>query len=188
MINREWISQNAKNPRAASLPRLRRILQQRRRRVGRWGSQRTSWSKQFVSAETSASNAVAESIRLQEQARWVRYDIMSLRLTLLGIAASLSFSACGTSLSQGGQQVNYSTKQEPPSDCEMIDSVYHEGTFECEATVSSLQNALRNKTADLGGNFLVIDTIVTINTKDGSCFKGAGRAFTCPASRATQDR
>ena len=102
-----------------------------------------------------------------------------MKRNLIAMFALLLTASCGTPITSAGQRVKYVTKSEAPPECQMIDSVSHDGAFECEPSVTDAQNALRNKTADMGGNFLVIDVVIAQNTENGTCYKSTGRAFSC---------
>ncbi len=60
-----------------------------------------------------------------------------------------------TKLSPGGRGVKLIMKEEAPDSARLIDDI------ECdqEESVTSAKNCMRNKTAELGGNLVVIDTV-----------------------------
>src|SRR5271167_4159159 len=62
-----------------------------------------------------------------------------------------------------GSNVRYATKSEAPSSCKELGEV-SAGSFFALMTMESVKNDLRNQTSDLGGNFLVIDQISSVNT------------------------
>lgn len=100
-------------------------------------------------------------------------------------------------LNESAQNVKYSTKSEAPKDCKEIGEV-SVGSFLPHMTMESVKNEMRNKTAAMGGNFLVIDEIKSVSsstpptvganglmTSGGSSssgYAGSGRAYQCPQS------
>ena len=87
-------------------------------------------------------------------------------------------SSCMATLTKGGKSVKYVTKAEAPSDCKEIGEV--ELGFPKGGSVSDVKIKLRNKTAEMGGNFLVIDTIeVAYDQNGGKYYDGSGRAYKC---------
>ena len=110
-------------------------------------------------------------------------------LAVCALAASCS------SLNESAQNVKYSTKSEAPKDCREIGEV-SVGSILAHFTMESVKNEMRNKTAEMGGNFLVIDEIKSVtsstpptigsnglligggSSSDG--YAGSGRAYHCP--------
>lgn len=79
-----------------------------------------------------------------------RIGPISLFLTFLG-ALSIG---CATSLTEGGRRVEYLEQPQPPAECEYLGEVYAE-----DPNLGDLKVELRNEVGELGGNFLVIDSI-----------------------------
>jgi hypothetical protein len=48
--------------------------------------------------------------------------------------------------------------------------------------MTSVKNAMRNKTAEMGGNYLVIDELRSVQGTNGSSggYAGSSRAYRCP--------
>ena len=100
-------------------------------------------------------------------------------------------------LNESAQNVKYSTKSEAPKDCKEIGEV-SVGSFFAHMTMESVKNEMRNKTAAMGGNFLVIDEIKSVSSStpltvgsnglmttggsSSSGYAGSGRAYQCPKS------
>lgn len=102
------------------------------------------------------------------------------KIIQLLIAAFLTSTilSCATTLTPEGQLVNLVTKKEAPAECELIDDV---GTgFSGKIDANSVKKTLRNQTAELGGNLVVVDTIEAHSGPDGTFYKGTGRAYKCP--------
>src|SRR5271154_3977589 len=113
---------------------------------------------------------------------------------LLMAACVLLLASC-SGLNESAQNVKYSTKSEAPKDCKEIGEV-SVGSFLPHVTMESVKNEMRNKTAEMGGNFLVIDEIKSVtsstpptigsnglligggSSSDG--YSGSGRAYQCP--------
>ena len=55
--------------------------------------------------------------------------------------------------------------------------------------MESVKNSMRNKTTEMGGNFLVIDNIKSVANNTGSTngYTGSGRAYQCPSSPANSN-
>jgi hypothetical protein len=92
------------------------------------------------------------------------------------LAGSLLLS-CTTALTPAGSEVRVAKAAH--GNCEELDIVYGSGSgggyTSTEAKMSSAQNELRNKTAELGGNLVVLDAA-------GGDINGltiSGRAFRC---------
>jgi Domain of unknown function (DUF4156) len=96
------------------------------------------------------------------------------------IAACVCIGACA-SLNESGQNVKYATKSEAPAGCKEIGEVSVGSLFQMY-DMTSVKNAMRNKTAEMGGNFLVIDDIKNVRGANGSSsgYAGSGRAYQCP--------
>ncbi len=85
------------------------------------------------------------------------------------------------SLTERGKKVKYVTKQEADSGCEELgEVVVGEGLSMGEINISQLKIQMRNKTAEMGGNFLVIDTIDKNSNGKSYYYSGTGRAYKCP--------
>jgi Domain of unknown function (DUF4156) len=111
---------------------------------------------------------------------------------LLAVGA---LAASCSSLNESAQNVKYSTKSEAPKDCREIGEV-SVGSILAHFTMESVKNEMRNRTAEMGGNFLVIDEIKSVtsstppmigsnglligggSSSDG--YAGSGRAYHCP--------
>ena len=114
---------------------------------------------------------------------------------LMAICVLLLASCSG--LNESAQNVKYSTKSEAPKDCKEIGEV-SVGSFLAHVTMESVKNEMRNKTAAMGGNFLVIDEIKSVSSStpptvgsnglmmgggfSSSGYAGSGRAYQCPQS------
>jgi hypothetical protein len=78
--------------------------------------------------------------------------------------------------------VKYVTKTEAPQFCKKIGEV-SVGSIIPLLDMESVKNSMRNKTADMGGNYLVIDEIKTIPAPTPGAstgYAGSGRAYKCP--------
>jgi hypothetical protein len=108
------------------------------------------------------------------------------------VATSLFLSSC-VGLNEAAQNVKYSTKSEASKDCKEIGEV-SVGSILPLYTIESVKNAMRNKTTEMGGNFLVIDEIKGVSSGSSvsnvvggtssytstSGYTGSGRAYQCP--------
>ena len=66
-------------------------------------------------------------------------------------------------------------KEEAPKEYQLIDDITTTGIGESD--IISVKNNLRNKTAELGGDLVVVDTIEMNNREDGTFYTGKGRAY-----------
>ncbi len=82
---------------------------------------------------------------------------------------------CAT-LSDKGKLVHYATKSEAPKVCQLLGEITI-GEDLGRINVSQLKIEMRNAVGEMGGNFLVIDTIHYSLFDD---FAGTGRAYKCP--------
>ena len=102
------------------------------------------------------------------------------------VATSLFLSSC-VGLNEAAKSVKYSTKSEASKDCKEIGEV-SVGSIVTLYTIESVKNAMRNKTTEMGGNFLVIDEVKSVSSGSGvsntaggtSGYTGSGRAYQCP--------
>jgi hypothetical protein len=101
------------------------------------------------------------------------------------LVACLLLASCA-SLNEGAQSVKYATKSEAPKDCTELGEV-SVGSLMPLYNMESVKNSMRNKTNEMGGNFLVIDDIKSVNNTAGATtgYTGSGRAYQCPQSSAT---
>jgi hypothetical protein len=101
-------------------------------------------------------------------------------LTVLMIVLALGY--CSASLTPGGKMVKYVTKQEAPAGCEEIGEVAL-GAFDKATSVTDAKVRMRNKAAEQGGNFLVIDTFEKTtmynNNVQTTYYDGSGRSYKC---------
>jgi len=82
-----------------------------------------------------------------------------------------------TKLTPVGELVEIIMKEEPPNDAEFL-GIVESGLLQVHIKQESVINDLRNKVAELGGNLLVVDTIISISDGYGGYeFTGMGRAF-----------
>jgi Domain of unknown function (DUF4156) len=114
------------------------------------------------------------------------------------LAACVFLASCA-GLNESAQNVKYSTKSEAPKDCTEIGEV-SVGSIFAHLTMESVKNEMRNKTAAMGGNFLVIDEIKSVTSytpptvganglmmgggSSSSGYAGSGRAYKCPQSES----
>ncbi len=98
------------------------------------------------------------------------------------IAGCVFFASC-SGLSESAQNVKYATKSEAPAACKEIGEV-STGSLIPMFDMTSVKNSLRNKTAEMGGNYLVVDEIKNVSGVNGSSngYAGSGRAYRCPQS------
>jgi len=98
------------------------------------------------------------------------------------IAGCALFASCA-GLSESAQNVKYATKSEAPAECKEIGEV-STGSLVPMFDMTSVKNSLRNKTAEMGGNYLVVDEIKSVRGTNGSStgYAGSGRAYQCPQS------
>ena len=78
-----------------------------------------------------------------------------LLLSVLIIIANISSCATSTALTTEGKNVQYKENGNPPKDAIYLDTIQ---TKNNDSAVSAV-NDLRNKTAELGGNYLIVDMI-----------------------------
>jgi hypothetical protein len=100
---------------------------------------------------------------------------------VFGICAGLFVSGCATELTEAGQGVQIG-KSEPAAGCRPMGPVYGTGAgggyTDSETKLRSAQNDMRNRAADIGANYVVMDAM-------GSDLHGmtmSGRAFRCDGS------
>jgi hypothetical protein len=105
----------------------------------------------------------------------------SRSLSVIALVITCLFTASCASLSESAQNVKYATKTEAPAGCKEIGEV-SVGSLVSMYDMTSVKNAMRNKTAEMGGNYLVIDDIKTVAGANGSSsgYAGTGRAYQCP--------
>jgi PBP1b-binding outer membrane lipoprotein LpoB len=98
------------------------------------------------------------------------------------LAACVLLGSC-TNLNESAQSVKYATKSEAPKDCTELGEV-SVGSLLPLYNLESVKNAMRNKTSEMGGNFLVIDDIKSVANNTGATtgYTGSGRAYQCPSS------
>lgn len=100
------------------------------------------------------------------------------RQIIVFIGIGLFVLGCGTSLSTAGQNVRVG-KAPPHANCRELGIVYGSGGggayTSTEGKVESAHNELRNKAAEKGGNFVVLDT----SSADINGVTISGRAFSC---------
>jgi hypothetical protein len=124
--------------------------------------------------------------------------MLRISLSVFGVLAictilSTFLDSCSTDLNEAARNVKYSTKSEAPKDCKelgevSVGEVSLSSPFNALPNIESVKNAMRNKTNEMGGNFLVVDTInsvaVASNAATGAPgstrFVGSGRAYQCP--------
>ncbi|PKL35999.1 MAG: hypothetical protein CVV44_17405 [Spirochaetae bacterium HGW-Spirochaetae-1] len=99
-----------------------------------------------------------------------------LKVSLILLVAMFVFSGCQTALTKEGGAVRIIMKEEPPAGAKMLATI-ESGMFSNHPSVVSVQNDLRNKTAELGGNLLVVDVIVAKSSEGGITYSGNGRAY-----------
>ena len=107
-----------------------------------------------------------------------------LFLFLIFIVSSSLFISCLEKLTKEGANVNYVIQEKAPKDCKMISAL----SDTKGSSSSDLIVRMRNKTATLGGNFLVIDVMDSATRIVGTgksvtssvYYSGAGRAYKCP--------
>ena len=99
-------------------------------------------------------------------------------LTLLGL---LMFGCI--SLTPGGTSVKYVTKAEAPKECKLLGEVdIGSGAMGFEPQATNMRDAkilMRNKAAEMGANFLVIDDIESENGEHTKTYSASGRAYLC---------
>jgi hypothetical protein len=102
-------------------------------------------------------------------------------VSVIAIMAACVFVGSCASLNESGQNVKYATKTEAPAGCKEIGEV-SSGTLMAMYDMTSVKNSMRNKTAEMGGNYLVIDGIKNVPGANGSSsgYAGSGRAYQCP--------
>jgi len=94
------------------------------------------------------------------------------------LVSLFTISSCATSLTPGGNNVRLVMKEEAPRECTLINDI-STGMLG-EPDVIGVKNFLRNKTAEMGGNLVVVDTIeVSYNQHGGKYYTGTGRAYKC---------
>ena len=104
---------------------------------------------------------------------------MKCSVWLCCVSLTLFYISCA-SLSEGGKKVQYLTKQEAGPEYELIGEVnVGQGLMSMGAfSVEDVKIKMRNQTAEMGGDLLVIDTIESHNNPDGSRrYSGTGRAY-----------
>jgi hypothetical protein len=138
-----------------------------------------------------------EDASMASAVRKVKKEIPEMKKTgfcVLMAACVLLLASC-SSLNESAQNVTYSTKSEAPKDCREIGEV-SVGSIIAHLTMESVKNEMRNKTAAMGGNFLVIDEIKSVSSSTpptigsnglligggstSSGYAGSGRAYQCP--------
>jgi hypothetical protein len=107
--------------------------------------------------------------------------VKQLLLSVTTVIATCAFLGSCAGLKESAQNVKYSTKSEAPKDCSEIGEV-SVGSILSLFDMTSVKNAMRNKTAEMGGNYLVIDDIKSVRDANGGPggYAGSGRAYRCP--------
>jgi len=94
---------------------------------------------------------------------------------------SFGISACGTDLTTGGAGVRIGKGAPDDAMCQELGIVYGSGGgggyTSGEDKLHSAQNELRNKAAEMGGNFVIMD----VSSADISSVTLSGRALRCTA-------
>jgi hypothetical protein len=105
----------------------------------------------------------------------------TLSLSVITLLPICTFLGSCAGLKDSAQSVTYSTKTEAPKDCTEIGEVSVGSIFSL-FDMTSVKNAMRNKTAEMGGNYLVIDELRSVQGTNGSSggYAGSGRAYRCP--------
>lgn len=88
------------------------------------------------------------------------------------IALTLNFVSCA-SLSDSGKRV--SIVKEVSQSCQELGDL-SSGNLASKPSHSDVKNDLRNQTAELGGNTLIVDSLSAVPFGG---YSGSGRAFTC---------
>ncbi len=102
-----------------------------------------------------------------------------MKKIVLFVVAAMFVSCASATLTKKGMEVKYVTKEEAPANCKKVNEVFMIGN-EFGADVNEIQIILRNKVAEMGGNFLVIDVIEKHQPGDGRLwYTGNGRAYKC---------
>jgi hypothetical protein len=104
-----------------------------------------------------------------------------MKKLLFVVIGCILLSCASATLTEKGMAVKYVTKEEAPKSCKKINEVYLDETkFEIANSVNEVQILLRNKTAEMGGNYLVIDVIEKHTPGDGRVwYTGNGRVYKC---------
>ncbi|GEM_PF-802562 len=100
----------------------------------------------------------------------VKMKILLPFLILLSVTGCLS-----TTLTEQGKKVQLLMKEEAPKEYQLIDDIATTGLGESD--IIGVKNNLRNKTAALGGDLVVIDTIEMHSGDAGTYYTGNGRAY-----------
>ncbi len=79
-----------------------------------------------------------------------------------------------TQLTEEGEKVKYVKNQEAPANCVEV-GIVSSGFIQLNMSENELMKQLRNKTANLGGNFLVVESVEASD----ATFKGKGIAYKC---------
>lgn len=79
-----------------------------------------------------------------------------------------------TQLTEDGEKVKYVKNKKAPANCEEVGTV-SSGFIQLNMSENELIKQLRNKTANLGGNFLVVESVEASD----ATFKGKGTAYKC---------
>jgi len=99
-----------------------------------------------------------------------------IKISLVLLAVMVVFSGCQTALTKEGSSVRVIMKEEPPAGAKMLATIESD-MLSNHPSIVSVQNDLRNKTAKLGGNLLVVDVIVATSGEGGITYSGNGRAY-----------
>ncbi len=93
-------------------------------------------------------------------------------ISIVTIVIMFIFVGCA-SLTEAGKGVR--VLKEAPKNCKELGDL-SSGTFASKPSQTDVKNDLRNKTAEMGGNLLVLDSI---NSVFRGGYSGSGRAFKC---------
>ena len=117
-----------------------------------------------------------------------------MKQMLIGLVSAGLLFGC-VAISAHGDHVQYVTHSEAPAACKLL------GEVDVGASNSKFQQLpsdiyetkilMRNQCAEMGGNFLVIDAILTASTGHSgpnSTFVGSGRAYQCPQDHVDATR
>ena len=95
---------------------------------------------------------------------------------ILPVLLLLCATAClSTKLTEKGKTVQLLMKEEAPKEYQLINDIATTGLGESD--IIGVKNNLRNKTAELGGDLVVVDTIEMHNGEGGTYYTGNGRAY-----------
>jgi len=114
--------------------------------------------------------------------------MITLRGALLGAILTLAGCATGIQLTEAGEGVRHVSRADMPTSCNLLGDVAIGIPPDAARprTQEELILLMRNKTGELGGNYVVLDSSSTEQDSDGrDYYRGRGIGYACPEEEAS---